>query len=88
MTTTKTTTKDAAPYSAHGVLAAAYRGRSDDGRPMLRHASQDNGDSALCKRVRQGGLCDWKESEPVTCPECLARIARRGLQLSSAVGAE
>lgn len=88
-TTTKTTTKtNTAPYSVHGVLAGAYRGKDLSERTMLRHASQDNGETAVCKRVKQCGLCDWKEAEPVTCPECLARIERRGLRLSPALGSE
>lgn len=63
-------------YTAHDVLAGAYRGRNLNARALLTHASIDDGDSALCGRT--GNLCDVA-SGVVNCPECLARIARRNL---------
>jgi hypothetical protein len=64
-------------YTVHGVLAGAYRGRNVSTRSLLTHASVDGAESSLCKRARN--LCDAEEAGEVDCPECLARIARRGL---------
>ena len=69
-------TKPSGTYTVHGVLAGAYRGRDLGKRTLLRHASIDAGESAVCKRTRN--LCD-EDSGEVDCMECLARIARRGL---------
>ncbi len=75
----------------HGVLAAAYRGasrpRSASGAPWLAagvepkmhtHASQDDGETALCGRVRAGHLADANATPgaELTCPTCLARVKR------------
>ena len=67
------------PYTVHGVLAGAYKGKDIGQRTLLLHASQDEGRTSVCRRVREYMLCDWKEDDDVTCPECLARIERRGL---------
>ena len=64
-------------YTVHGVLAGAYRGRRVSARTLLRHASIDGAESSVCKRA--SNLCDEDTGDLVTCPECLARIARRGL---------
>jgi hypothetical protein len=62
----------------HSVLAGAYghRGRLQPTRPesLLTHASLDDGDTATCKRVKQGNLCDYHESGPPTCPTCQRRL--------------
>lgn len=71
--------KDTTPYTVHGVLAGAYKGKDIGERVLLQHASQDESHTALCKRVKPDMLCDYAEETEVTCPECLARIARRGL---------
>lgn len=65
------------PYTVHGVLAGAYKGKDISARTLLTHASQDETDSSVCKRAKN--LCDVVESGPVTCPLCLERIAKRGL---------
>ncbi len=64
-------------YTVHGVLAGAYRGRDISTRALLRHASTDGAETSVCKRARN--LCDAEETGEVDCPECLTRIARRGL---------
>jgi hypothetical protein len=70
--------KNNSPYTVHGVLAGAYRGRDIGERALLNHASQDDGRTALCRKVKADSLCDWPEAE-VTCQACLQRIATRGL---------
>lgn len=65
------------PYTVHGVLAGAYRGKRE--RVLLRHASQDECHTAVCKTVKDDMLCDVVEDGPVTCPMCLQRIAARAL---------
>lgn len=72
-------TTDTTPYTVHGVLAAAYKGKDIGDRALLRHASQDESSTALCKRVKPGLLCDFAEEGEVTCATCLERIAKRGL---------
>lgn len=67
------------PYTVHGVLAGAYKGKDISERALLNHASQDDSATAVCKTVRQYSLCDMVEDDAVTCPTCLERIARRGL---------
>jgi hypothetical protein len=74
---------DTTAYTVHGVLAGAYRGKDISERALLRHASQDESDTAVCKTVKQGKLCDLVEEGPVTCPVCLQRIATRGLVRSA-----
>jgi hypothetical protein len=63
------------PVTFHGVLAGAYRGKDVSARALLTHASLD-GNTALCKTVRPGALCDMVEDGPLTCPVCQARLAR------------
>lgn len=70
---------DTTPYTVHFVLAGAYRGRDISERALLRHASQDESHTAVCKTVKADTLCDVVEDGPVTCPVCLQRIATRGL---------
>jgi hypothetical protein len=65
-------------YTVHGVLAGAYA-RDISATKLLTHASQDESATSVCKRVREGNLCDMSEDGPVTCPVCLQRIASRGL---------
>ena len=67
------------PYTVHGVLAGAYKGKNHSERVLLRHASQDESHTAVCKTVKEDMLCDVDEDGPVTCPVCLQRIATRGL---------
>jgi hypothetical protein len=62
------------PYTIHGVLAGAYKAKKE-GVQGLTHASLDNGNTALCKRVRPGSLCDLQE-EAITCPVCKKRVER------------
>lgn len=68
-----------APYTIHGVLAGAYRGKALEERTLLTHASQDEAHTSVCKRVKIGMLCDQITNRPVTCSVCLERIAKRGL---------
>lgn len=70
---------EAGTYTAHYVLAGAYRGRDLVERLLRVHASLDESYTALCRTVRTGALCDEPVDDAVTCPVCLARIARRGL---------
>jgi hypothetical protein len=72
-------TVDLTPYTVHGVLAGAYRGKDISARALLRHASQDESYTAVCKTVKADTLCDMVEDGDVTCPVCLQRIAARGL---------
>lgn len=59
----------------HGVLAGAYKGKNVNERALLTHASVDGGITALCKKVKADALCDMEE-ETVTCPTCIARVAK------------
>jgi hypothetical protein len=73
-------------YTIHGVLAGAYKGRQND-RVTLYHASINRGETSLCNRIKNWRLADPWSIDPkhppfVTCEECLARIARRGLVYS------
>ena len=64
-------------YTVHHVLAAAYVTE----RSLLIHASiNDDAGPSLCRKAKN--LCDVGGNQPgdeVTCPECLKRIAKRGL---------
>ena len=64
-------------YTVHGVLAGAYlnRGKSNP-RTFLTHASIDDSQTALCRKVKEWALCDQAEDGPPTCPTCLTRIAK------------
>lgn len=75
----KRNTDTTTPYTVHGVLAGAYRGKDIGARALLNHASQDESGTAVCKTVKPGMLCDMPEDGPVTCPVCLQRISTRGL---------
>ncbi len=79
MTKTKRSIDTTTRYTVHGVLAGAYKGKDISARVLLNHASQDEGGSAICKRVPN--LCDLVECDDVavTCPMCLERIEKRGL---------
>jgi hypothetical protein len=68
-----------AEFTVHGVLAGAYA-RDISAVKLLRHASQDEGGTAVCKKVKEGNLCDMAEEGEATCPVCLERIATRGLK--------
>lgn len=60
----------------HSVLAGAF-GRNPTAAQLARsvvHASRDGGETALCKRVKPGHLCDLLEDGPPTCPTCLKRL--------------
>jgi hypothetical protein len=61
-------------YTVHGVLAAAYKGKDIDDRALLTHASLDEGDTTLCKRVKH--ICDLVETGEPTCVTCQARLAK------------
>ena len=65
-------------YTVHPVLVGAYRGRKVQGRKgdLHSHASVDGGLTAVCRRVKEGNLCDLELDELPTCPECLVRIYR------------
>ncbi len=71
----------ATPYTVHAVLAGAYAGRGIE-QTLLYHASQDDSETALCKKVKQYNLCDLIEDAHIqpTCPVCIKRIAVRGLK--------
>jgi len=63
--------------TVHGVLAAAYPGKSKaklDG-PLLTHASTDDAATALCGRVKPGHLCDVVEDGEPTCKQCARKLA-------------
>jgi len=75
----KRTIDTTTPYTVHGVLAGAYRGKDIGERALLTHASQDECHTAICKTVKPDMLCDTEEDGPVTCPICLQRIATRAL---------
>lgn len=62
-------------HTVHGVLAGAYRGKGADLRNLLTHASLDDGSTAICRKVKTDALADAEESE-VTCPTCIARLAK------------
>ena len=65
--------------TVHEVLAGAYRGKDNEERTRLTHASQDGGDTALCGRVQPGSLCDLILTTPPTCKRCRAAWdARQG----------
>lgn len=66
--------KTYAPFTVHGVLAGAYRGKDIGERTLLTHASVDGGETALCRKVKAGALCDAVESGSPTCPLCAARV--------------
>lgn len=70
---------DISPYTVHSVLAGAYKGKDLGERTLLRHASQDESSTAVCKKVKRDTLCDMVEDGEVTCPICAQRIAARGL---------
>lgn len=62
-----------------GVLAGAYRGSSS--KILLTHASADDGDTALCGRVRPGHLADeFSDTAGLnrrpTCPLCAKKDPR------------
>lgn len=68
-------------FTVHGVLAGAYAGRNSSLASVLNHYSVDNGETALCKRVKPGNLADiyaLEEGAEVTCEAC---IAKRGKSL-------
>lgn len=62
--------------TVHGVLAGAYRGADISKRPLLTHASADGGETALCRKVKPGALCDLVEKGAPTCTVCATRMAR------------
>jgi hypothetical protein len=67
---------NAVTVTVHGVLAAAYPGKSRaklDG-PLLTHASADGGDTAMCGRVKPGHLCDVVEAGEPTCKHCARKL--------------
>jgi hypothetical protein len=59
----------------HAVLAGAYKGKLD-ARALLTHASENEGVTALCGKVKGDNLCDVHEEE-LTCPSCIKAVARR-----------
>jgi hypothetical protein len=68
---------NAATVTVHGVLAAAYPGKSKaklDGS-LLTHASTDEGETALCGKVKAGHLCDVVEDGEPTCKYCARKLA-------------
>jgi hypothetical protein len=69
-----------AKYTVHGVLAGAYKGRDISERALLRHASTDEGHTALCGTVKADSLCDMEEEGLPTCEKCLAKVAKRNLE--------
>lgn len=74
-------------FTIHGVLAGAYDGFArghgltgkNENRPLLNHASVDRVETSLCGKIKDYHLCDQHESV-VTCPACLRKIAKLGLQ--------
>ena len=64
-------------YTVHGVLAGAYRGRDIGERALLTHASL-NGADAVCRRIKEGSLCDEVVDDAITCPVCAKWAAKVG----------
>ena len=62
--------------TVHAVLAGAYKGKSLKSRALLSHASDNEGVTALCGKVKADSLCDVHEEE-LTCPACIKAVARR-----------
>lgn len=60
--------------TTHDVLAGAYKGKDIEERPCHSHASEDQGETAICGRVAEGHLCDVVIEGPPTCPLCLRRV--------------
>jgi hypothetical protein len=66
-------------YEVHGVLAGAYAGKNPKLESTLTHASlPETWEDAICGRVKPGSLCDQIEAE-LTCPRCIAKVAKLGL---------
>lgn len=63
-------------YTAHSVLAGAYKGIRSNLDTLLIHASADQGHTAVCGKVADGNLCDVQESSPVTCAACERMVER------------
>lgn len=63
----------------HAVLAGAYLGgpRANPQHTLV-HASVDDGESALCNRVKRWSLCDVQE-QAVTCKVCARKLAKLGV---------
>ena len=68
-----------AKFTVHGVLAGAYKGRDISERALLRHASVNGGDTALCGTVKADSLCDMEEEGLPTCAKCLAKLEKMKL---------
>ncbi len=64
--------------TVHGVLAAVYKGRDISQRTLLTHASDDGGETSLCRRVGARSLCDSNAVAPgpPTCARCAVLYAR------------
>lgn len=60
--------------TVHGVLAGAYRAGLS--ATYLTHASIDGGETAICRKVKAGNLCDVVEPGTPTCPTCVGKLAR------------
>ncbi len=61
------------------VLAAAYKGKALEARPLLTHAYNVSEDRTLCRGVKSDSISDSEAMDVTakpTCAKCLARDPR------------